>query len=72
MPITQAELQNWFSFHAPSIEQQTQYTKIRKVGLLLAMVIIDNTPPSADQTAAIRKVREAVMTANAAIACGGN
>lgn len=29
------------------------------------------TPPSADQTAAIRKVREAVFTANSARACKG-
>jgi hypothetical protein len=34
-------------------------------------MIVALTPPSADQTAAIRKVREAVFTANAAIACGG-
>jgi len=34
-------------------------------------VLIDNTPTSADQTAAIRLLREAVMTANAAIALEG-
>jgi len=39
--------------------------------LELALVILEHTPPSADQSAAIRKVREAVMTANASIACGG-
>jgi hypothetical protein len=37
---------------------------------VFAETIIRNTPPGSDQSAAIRKVREAVMTANAAIACG--
>jgi hypothetical protein len=34
-------------------------------------VIVAQTPESADQSVAVRKVREAVMAANAAIACGG-
>jgi len=37
----------------------------------LGQVIVDNTPTSADQTAAIRLLREAVMTANASIALDG-
>jgi hypothetical protein len=32
---------------------------------------MNNTPASADQSDAIRSVRNAVMTANAAIACEG-
>ena len=32
-------------------------------------MILLNTPPCADQSAAIRLVREAVMTANASIVC---
>ena len=39
---------------------------------VFASVLLANTPPSADQTAAIRKVREAVMTANQGIACDTN
>lgn len=67
--ITEQDIENWFTYHSPSPEQLPKYSKIREVGKNLAQVILDNTPPSADQTAAIRKVREAVMTANAAIAC---
>ena len=37
----------------------------------LATAILNNVPPSADQSTAIRLVREAVMTANAGIACEG-
>lgn len=65
------KLRNWFSYHPPTEGQPERYERIRSAGLQLAVVIEAETPPSADQTAAIRKVREAVMTANAAIACGG-
>lgn len=72
MPITEDDLQNWFTYHPPASHEQRQaYEAIREHGMIFARVIMERTPPSADQTAAIRKVREAVMTANAAIACGG-
>ena len=67
--ITDTDLLNWFTYHSPTGNQPIQYAKIREAGYNLANVILNETPPSADQTAAIRKVREAVMTANAAIAC---
>jgi hypothetical protein len=71
MAITHEQLENWFTYHAPEGDQQKQYVAIREAGLALAKVIVANSPASADQTAAIRKVREAVMTANQSIACKG-
>lgn len=71
MAITAEQLQNWFTYHAPEAGQQEKYVAIRDAGLALATTIVNNTPPSADQTAAVRKVREAVMTANQSIACKG-
>jgi hypothetical protein len=71
MPITPEQLKNWFTYHSPNAEQLPKYQEIREKGLALATAIMENTPSSADQTAAVRKVREAVMTANASIACGG-
>jgi hypothetical protein len=71
MPITDADLDNWFSYHPPKKGQAEQCEVIRQVGKEFARTIVSNTLPCANQTAAIRKVREAVMTANAAIACGG-
>lgn len=72
MPITEDDLQNWFTYHRPALHEHVlAYEAIREYGLIFARIIMERTPPSADQTAAIRKVREAVMTANAAIACGG-
>jgi hypothetical protein len=64
-----SEIKNYFTYHAPQGDQTERYKLIRNAGYNLAMSISDNTIPCADQTAAIRKVREAVMTANAAIAC---
>ena len=72
MPVITAEnLANWFTYHPPSNDQLPKYLAIREAGLAMAKVILDNTPSSADQTAAIMKIREAVMTANQSIACGG-
>jgi hypothetical protein len=69
--ITDNDIENWFTYHAPTEDQRTRYVEIRAAAKHLAKVILDNTKPSADQTAAIRKVREAVMTANVSIACEG-
>ena len=71
MSITKEQLENWFTYHAPDAEDQKAYLAIREAGKALAAAIVENTPSSADQTAAVRKVREAVMTANQARACKG-
>jgi hypothetical protein len=60
-----------FSYHTPEPEQLEHYDAIREGARLLALTIIAHTPASADQTAAIRKLRECVMTANAAVALKG-
>jgi len=69
--ITDGMLLTWFTYHPPSPDDAAKYLLIRDAALEFATVIRDNTPESPDQTAALRKIREAVMTANAAIACGG-
>lgn len=64
-------IENWFTYHAPNPEQLTAYGRLRQAAAAFANVINESVPDSADKSAAIRKVREAVMTANASIACGG-
>lgn len=72
MSDMQERIENWFTHHPPTgPEQIEKYHKIREAGKAFAKAIVECTPSSADQSAAIRKVREAVMTANAAIACDG-
>jgi hypothetical protein len=70
MKITQEQLDNWFTYHS-DLGDIPKYVAIREGAKAFARIIVDNSPPSADTTAAIRKLREAVMTANAAIACKG-
>jgi hypothetical protein len=69
--LLQDKINNWFTYHAATPEDAERYGAIRSAGKALAEAIVANSPPSADQTAAIRKVREAVATANAAVACKG-
>lgn len=65
------DLDNILRYHPASAEDQVKYEAIRAAAKAFAQVMLDNTPPSADQTAAMRKLREAVMTANASIALDG-
>lgn len=62
------EIDRFFTYQPPKDDQPERYGKIRAAAKALAHVINDNCPESADKTAAIRKLREAVQTANASIA----
>ena len=66
--ITKYEIENWFTYHDDP-NKVPKYKAIREAAKYLAQVIVDNAPECADTTAAIRKLRESVMVANAAIAC---
>lgn len=63
------EVNEWFKYHAPKEGQSDRYVALREKGKELALLILAETPRCADQSAAIRKLRECIMTANAAIAC---
>ncbi|MCO5167862.1 MAG: hypothetical protein M9894_16075 [Planctomycetes bacterium] len=64
-------IDTWFRYHPATEAQARAYEEIRSSARQLARVIVAHTPSCADQTAALRKLREVVMTANAAIACEG-
>jgi hypothetical protein len=65
------KIDNWFTYHAPTTDDVEKLKEIREAAKAFAHVIVDNTPPSADQSAALRKLRECVMTANASIVLKG-
>lgn len=65
------DLDNVFMYHAPTSDQLPKYEELRSSAKDFAATIQRLVPDCADRTAAIRKVREAVMTANAAIALEG-
>ncbi len=71
--VTPGDLNNWFTHHAPGNDMEIErYKRVREAGRTFAKVILAETPGCADQTVAIRRVREAVMIANSAIACYGD
>lgn len=68
--ITHDVENNFFIYHPPKGDQQDEYEKIRQAAKEFAKVILRCAPDGADTTYAIRLVRQAMMWANAAIACG--
>ena len=65
------KIDTWFTYHAPGPEDLVHYAHLREAAKKFALAIVEHTPRCADQTVALRKIREAVMTANAAVACKG-
>lgn len=63
-----SELDNLFTYHKPFGDQPARYEAIRSKAKEFAVLILETVPRSADRTAALRKLRETVFTANAAIA----
>lgn len=68
MAISQHDIDAWFKYHTFNEDQITASNDVRLAGKILAETINKHVPDSADKTASIRKIREAVWTANAAIA----
>lgn len=68
---TSDDIETLFTYHAPNAEQIDALAAVRQSAKHLALVILAHAPPCADRSAAIRKLREAVMTANAAIVLDG-
>lgn len=69
-PIDQ-RLDHLFSYHPPDPEDIPRFAAIREAARAYAAVLLQNTPSSADQAAALRAIRESVAWANASIALGG-
>jgi hypothetical protein len=68
--MSEKDLENWVSYYVPQAGQAEEFEAIRAASTAFAQVVCDYTPPSAAQTVALRKIREAVYTANAAMARG--
>ena len=60
---------NWFTYHPPKPDQVPRYEVIRAKMKEVGEMIIELTPECADQTAALRKLRELNMAVNLTIAC---
>lgn len=71
-PMSEAEiLAELFSYHPPRVDTLPKFAAINQAAKNFAEIILQNCPPSSDRSDAIRKIRDARMTANAAIALNG-
>ncbi|MEI9953622.1 MAG: hypothetical protein WDO74_32725 [Pseudomonadota bacterium] len=60
-----------FKHHPVTPEKLTQFDAIHAAARHFAEVILANTPEGADQRTSLRRLREAAMIANAAVALDG-
>ncbi len=67
--MKQEDLDNWFTYHSPTLDQQSKYNDLRNSAKKLAEKFDASVPDCADKTAAMRHLRETVMAMNLAIAC---
>jgi hypothetical protein len=66
--MTDEQIRNIFSYHAPFGNQAARYEAIRTEARTLAFIIDDNCPESREKALALTNLQQAVMWANAAIA----
>lgn len=62
------DLDNIYTYHAPSTSQQERYERIRSRAKELAILIAVDCPGSRERSIAFTKLEEFVMWANASIA----
>lgn len=58
-----------FEYHQPSDGQIDRISAVRKSCIKTVRVLFKNCPESADRSAAVRLLHEAMMTANKSIVC---
>lgn len=66
--MLRARIHNDFHYHSPMPEQVERYTALRSAVCELALMIVDLTPISREQSLALTYLEQAVMFANASIA----
>lgn len=66
--VTREDLINRHTYHPPKNDQPDRYTQIRSAGLEFALLVLELTPESREQSVAFTKIDEAVQAANSAIA----
>lgn len=66
-PFGDEEIDHLFTYHDDK-NKVPRYVAVREAAKTFAKILIRATPPGPDQSAAVRLLRECVMTANASIA----
>lgn len=65
-----ATIENWFTYHPPFGDQAMRYESLREDAKALAYAIMALCPEGHERDQAFMLLRESLMCANAAIACG--
>lgn len=71
MITSKEDIEDVFSYHAPTTEQLEALQAVRIKAKEFAEVLLHYAPHSADRSVAFRYLRECVMTANASIVLEG-
>lgn len=66
---TAYDIDNWFTYHPPKPDQVLRYETLREGGRRLAVLIDARCPDSRERDNAFSCLREAIMWANASVAC---
>jgi hypothetical protein len=66
--LKQSDIDRYFAPRSGNPDERSRFGEVRSAAKFLAEVILKNTPPCGDQSAAIRKIREAVWAVHGAIA----
>ena len=66
--INKEDIENRFTYHSPIAHQVPRYSQLRESAKELALLILELTPTSREQSIAFTKLDECIMFANAAIA----
>lgn len=67
-PDIRERIENDFTYHAPKPGQPERYTKLREAAKQFALLIVEETPYSREQSLALTNLEQSVFFANAAIA----
>ena len=66
--LMKERLESDFTYHAPKEGQPARYEMLRSAAKELALMILENTPPSREQSLALTELETAIFWANASIA----
>jgi len=66
--MTDEQINNIFTYHAPTDHQKTRYENLRGSAKMLASLINTYCPESREKSLALTNLQQAIMWANASIA----
>jgi hypothetical protein len=66
--MTEAQIENIFTYHAPVGDQTARYAELRAKGQELALLVNKICPDSREKSVAITYIQQAIQMANASIA----